>query len=247
MDLAWTGWSEAVLPPQRTKLGPWAGDPQDKTTPLPWRCKPFVDAATYGFVLYWGLRCTVTITSTDGQTLRIDGDYAAHSGTAQTIAQFAPGHYGIQTHYAFRFPPGWGGYILPSPDWFMSRTSTKPAILPGLLELDWWPNFFFVVSRAPGPGEQHCLRYGDALCQILPVPLRPDYQLRPMTVEERQAQSQAAQVTKLGYHTLATQSWQATNGQRFSNLYKVLAEQQQRAGAIDWAAHLQELTDGRTT
>jgi hypothetical protein len=215
----------------------FAGDNRKYEIPQAWQCKPWVDANSIGIELYWGFRTDVIIESRDGTNAIIVGDYDRETGNKNTIAQFAPGHYGINTSYQLIMPPGWGGLVLPHPRWFMDPYHTTfPCITPGLIEFDWWPRLFFVVAKVPPAGAHHVLRYGEPFCQVVPVQMATALKIRECTAEEKAHYQAQDQFIGKNYSALSTHVWKTASGKQFGNIYKVLAAEFRKQGRIDWDA-----------
>jgi hypothetical protein len=215
----------------------FAGENRRYEVPQAWQCKPWVDANSIGIELYWGIKTDVVIESKDGTTAIIGGDYARETGSKNTISQFAPGHYGINTSCQLVMPQGWGGLILPHPRWFMDPFhTTLPYITPGLIEFDWWPRLFFVVAQVPPPGVHHVYRYGEPFCQVVPVPVATTLKVRECTAEERARYQEQDRFIGQHYNALSTHVWKAASGKQFGNIYKVLAAEFRKQGRIDWEA-----------
>jgi hypothetical protein len=47
-----------------------------------------------------------------------------------------------------------GGPVVPLGGLFTDASGTVPCAVPGLIESDWWPRIFFIVFKAPAPGQQ---------------------------------------------------------------------------------------------
>ena len=50
-----------------------------------------------------------------------------------------------------------------------SATVRAPALIPGVLQMDWWPHIFFVVSQIPKPGEKQVWAAGQPFAQVVPI------------------------------------------------------------------------------
>lgn len=237
LEIAYRTWVDSVPSPRKLQVEvPGWGGTRDMGMPQPWHCKPFLDGNSLGIELFWGLPATVVITG-DGVDAQIEGDLEPITGTKDTISQFARGHYGINSNYHLRVPPGWGLLVLPHPRWSLDPYQSElPAIVPGLLESAWWPHLFFVVSRIPPAGVRHVFRYGEPFCQVLPVPLDVGVKLRRMDEAERAEAMANEAFCKDDYHTVSTHSWWSENQHHFGNIYKVLSRRFRRGDRIDWTA-----------
>ncbi len=227
------------------------GHPRAYEHAQPWHCKPFLDAVTGCIEIPWPVQSTVRVWSEDGINCFHTEDHIALTGNKDTISQFAPGHFGVNTHVAFGMPPGWGGLVLPHPNQYMDphgKGSTVPAVVPGLLEFDWWPRQFFVVSTCPGPGKYVEFRYGEPFCMVYPVRSRVKSNLRPATMEERRQSINLDSLLAGNFDRLSDRYWKTKAGKRFANLYKLLSAEYRKTGKIDWekVAAKGEEPDGTT-
>lgn len=238
IELRYRTWTPAVPPPRRVRLDipGWAGA-KDHDAAHPWHCKPWIDAATLGFELVWGVRTTAVVTG-DGETARVEGDYDQETHNRTTISQFARGHYGIQSHHQITVPPGWGLLVQPHPRWHLDPyRSELPAIVPGLIEAAWWPELFFVVAAVPPAGIRHVFRYGEPFATVLPIPLDVTRAtLSPQSPEEVETWKARDQLIRDGYERLATRHWETTDGKQFSNIYKLASGFMDRGRRDGWPA-----------
>jgi hypothetical protein len=208
--------------------------------PQPYHCKPFIDAASGMIELYWVFQGKVQIFSPDGKKIVQSRGHHKEARTTDTVAQFAPGHYGIGTNLRLHMPHGWGGLVLPHPNCYM-RQKNLPTIIPGLLEFDWWPHCFFVVSSVPRAGEYHELIYGEPFACIMPVRSRTKVTVEPMTKEEDDFAVATERLIRDNYKNVSTRNWQGSwpgsgKAHTFGNAYKVLSEQINRDGFVNWEA-----------
>jgi hypothetical protein len=233
-----------ALPPRRVKLGipGWAGDDvaaEDGAKPQPWHCKPFIDAASYGIELVYGFETECRVTAGEDGSIHFDGDFTEeiergnHAGQKMThpFGVFAPHHYGMSAAVDLMPPPGYVLRIEPHPRFFTDRTGSVPCAVPGHLER-FWPRMFFVVFKAPAPGQTHVFRQGEPFAQALVVPAQVTYGLEPMEpeqVEDRKTQDR--QMTGLGF-LLSKHIWKADSGLIFDDKYKQLLRIF-RAGGMD--------------
>ncbi len=206
----------------------------------PWQCKPFVDANTMGYEVCWAVNAKVEIESDDGVIAKMKNTWTEITHNKYTVAQFAPGYLGINCQYQITMPHGWGGVILPHPKWFGDPfNSDLPYVIPGLIEFDWWPKFFFVVVKVPPPGKKVMLCPGEPFFQIVPVPLRVKSSSRIATDEEALIAQDREKFINKHFVDASTHQWQTKTGNQFGNIYKVLAAEYKKNGKIDWDA-LQE-------
>lgn len=243
IELGYRAWNEQ-LPPRRIKLAipGWAGDEvpaKDGARPQPWHCRPFVDAATYGIELVYGFETECRVTRRDDGSIHFEGDFEPEIARAQAAGQnmthpfgaFAPHHYGMSASVDVMPPAGHVLRIEPHPRFFTDLTGTIPAAVPGHIER-FWPRMFFVVFKAPAPGETHVFRTGEPFAQLLVVPAQATYALEEMPEETAgDRKEQDRQMTQLGY-LLAKHIWRADSGLWFDDKYKQLLRIY-RAGGLD--------------
>ncbi|HET7228450.1 MAG TPA: hypothetical protein VFJ16_00475 [Longimicrobium sp.] len=234
----------AELPPRRVKLGipGWAGEDvpaRDGARAQPWHCRPFVDAASYGVELVYGFETECRVTRGEDGAIHFEGDFTAEIERVNRPGQimsnpfgvFAPHHYGMSAAVDLLPPPGHVLRIEPHPRFFTDETGTVAAAVPGHLER-FWPRMFFVVFKAPAPGQTHIFRTGEPFAQVLVVPAQATYSLAEMApeqVEDRKTQDR--QITGLAY-LLSKHLWKAENGLYFNDKYKQLLRIF-RAGGMD--------------
>jgi hypothetical protein len=193
-------------------------------TAQPWQCKPWLDAQTLGCELRWRNDCDLLISNRAGVLdVELIGDY--QPSEVREVSVFSDEYYGICTLQQILLPAGFNTLILPH----LGRAAGLPEIVPGVLELDWWPAFFFVVSTWPKLGESHCIRAGQAYCQLVPVPREP-LELQPMSPAEAEKWQQRADFVRQHAHSIATHVWTTDSGAQFGNAYKVLSRQVRSQG-----------------
>lgn len=243
IELGYRAWN-AAQPPRRIKLAipGWAGESveaKDGARPQPWHCRPFVDAATYGIEIVYGFQTECRVRrGADGEIV-FDGDFSgeierakeAGNEMSHPFGAFAPHHYGMNASVDVLPPPGHVLRIEPHPRFFTDLTGTVPAAVPGHIER-FWPRMFFVVFKAPAPGQTHVFRPGEPFAQLLVVPAQATYTLSQMAADEAEdRKTQDRQMTSLGY-LLAKHIWRAESGLWFDDKYKQLLRIF-RAGGID--------------
>lgn len=237
MELVYQKWSASApgIKKLSLEIPGFAGKNKTYEEAQPWQCKPFVDANTMGFEVCWGLDCDVVIESDDGITAKIKDTWTAITKNSASVQQFAAGHVGVNSHYQISLPNGWGGMILPHPKWFADPFGSEiPYVIPGYLEFDWWPRFFFVVVQVPPPGKIVTLRAHQPFFQVIPIPKNQKITARSATDEEKRKRNFESEVVAENYSAISTHNWQTKNGKTFGNAYKVLAAEIKKNGTIDW-------------
>ena len=252
LELRYRAWAHAV-PPRRIKLAlpGWAGDPGQEgegARPQPWHCQPFVDGSTYGLELVYPFETECRVTRGDDGAVRFEGDFTPEMERMQAegtpmnypFGTFAPGHYGLTSTLDILAPPGHVLRIEPHPRFFTDDTGTVPVAVPGHIQ-PFWPRMFFVVFKAPRPGEEHVFRRGEPYAQLLVVPASAGYTLEAM--EEGEAGDRQRQNVQIGtlQYLLAKHIWHADNGLWFDDKYKQLLRIYRTSGLDGVRRHLDAL------
>jgi hypothetical protein len=251
IELRYRAWNRS-LPPRRIKLSipGWAGEQvpaADGARPQPWHCRPFVDAASYGIELVYAFETECHVVREDGE-VRFLGDFSAEIEAAAARGErvevpfgtFAANHYGMTSALDVMPPPGHVLRIEPHPRFFTDTTGTVPAAVPGHIER-FWPRMFFVVFKAPAPGEVHVFRKGEPFAQLLAVPSQATYGLTPMDEPEAEDRSvQEQQMSGLQW-LVAKHIWRADNGLWFDDKYKQLLRIFRSSGLDGVRNHLNTL------
>lgn len=185
------------------------------------KCKVWADAQTLGMELRWTTEYTLTVTNDNGKPAF---NFLAKSEDLVSLEPIGQHYYGLRTGQHISFPRGLGGLVLPHPRFFDPVPdgcyNDTPAIVPGFVQLDWWPRGLFVVASIPKPGTEHIFHAGEPFCQIIPVPIG-EMVIRPLTDDETQTweerdkffsrlasegenyESIAGQIRKIGWKGLA--------------------------------------------
>jgi hypothetical protein len=113
----------------------------------------------------------------------------------------------------------------------MDMTGTVPFATPGLLEMDWWPEIFFMVFRAPYPGKQYVFKNGDPIASYLIVPRNVKYDIVRMSEEEENLRTQRQQNLETYWNRICTRVFYCEDGEEFfDNKYKYLSGVARRDG-----------------
>lgn len=205
-----------TVPPQRIKLQipGWAGEDHrhcDGAKAQPWHCLPFVEGSTYGCELLYTMpeECRVTF---DGE-LRINQPW---------MKTFAEGHYGYCGHIDIRVPDGYALRLEPHPRYFTDTTGTVPLCVPGNLQTEWWPRQFFIVFKAPWPGQEHIFRPGEPYCQFLVVPKKVNYKIMEMTPEEAKTRWRHEGMISTFDRHIGEKWWISNRNHAFNDKYKAM-------------------------
>lgn len=226
-------WYKGVFPrPVRTAIPGFMGDSNRHdggARPQPWHCTPFVEGSTYCLELVYPFDNETRVTF-DGKDIRFEGDFSGEAPWAPAtpekapppFASFAPGHYGFTSSLDIMPPPGHVVRLEPHPRYYTDETGTVPLAIAGHLQ-EWWPRIFFVVFKAPWPGQTHVFRKGDPYAAALILPHRVRYDVQPMTEAEAKAREALSHRIAHLAPQIATHSFRSDAGHLFDNKYKVLA------------------------
>jgi len=230
------------IPPKRIKLEipGWAGE-NTWETPQPWHCKPFADASGYGLELVYTWQTTCTVSCDENGKCTFDGDFSAEKPKYlekdwYPLACFAPHHFGFVSMVDIKTPPDHNLMVLPHPRFFADKDGTTPCAVPGQLEMDWWPEIFFIVFKAPQPGKQLVFKHGDPVAQFLVVPRNIKYDIQPMDDAEATVRAERQDKLEKNWHRLCTRVFYCKDDPGcdkdnfFDNKYKVLSTIARRDG-----------------
>jgi Flp pilus assembly protein TadD len=250
LELKFTTFDKSTAPqPIRMKIPGWSGSGEkmeDGSEPQPWHCLPFTEGATYGLELLYPYETECHVVNEDGK-VRFDWDFAREPRSKLTGGEFvtffpkeASKFYLFNTGVDLEPPPGYVVRTEPHPRFFTDRTGTAPIAVVGHVQGEWWPKKFFVVFKAPLPGERQIFRRGEPYVQILLVPQRLSIETAPMSSEENQQRRTLEEKIALSTHHIASNVWRNPSGYAFNNHYKILARAFSREGRAGVAAAGQE-------
>lgn len=238
IDVGWRTNHKGIPPrPIKLEIPGWSGHDlrhNDGASPQPWHCPPFVDGSTYGLELLYPFDAQCTVSMHDG-VIRFDADFSPemHSSMGDPpFKAFAPRHYGFTSSLDLQVPDDMVVRLEPHPRYFTDHTDTCPCAVPGHIQGSFWPRIFFVVFKAPPPGQTHVFRKGEPYAQILIVARKVHYDVRmmgPDSARERELNS--------GYihqcsDQLARHTWLSDSGQKFNDKYKVLQAADLKRGRV---------------
>ncbi len=224
-------------PPKRTKLeiGGWAGENNWKT-PQPWHCKPYADASTYGLELIYTWQATATVTCDEKGMCKCEADWSKeipeYLGKKWVpMACFAPWHFGYVAMVDIKTPTDHNLLVQPHPKVFSCRDGSTPVAVPGMLEMDWWPEIFFIVFKAPMPGCKYVFKHGDPIATFLIVPRNIQYDISPMSKEVEELRANRQHNLEENWKRLCTRVFYTEDpNEFFDNKYKVLSNIAKREG-----------------
>jgi hypothetical protein len=228
IDLFWRT-NHKGLPPRQIKLEipGWSGHDTnhgDGATPQPWHCPPFVEGATYGLELLYPFDAECRVSIRNG-ALHFERDFSAEMHTSMRsvpFQEFAPHHYGFTSSLDLLVPDDMVIRVETHPRYFTDASGSSPCAVPGHIHTAFWPRIFFVVFKAPWPGQTHVFRKGEPYAQLLVLPRKARYEVQPMPEEEAHARELASGYIEECGDELARHKWTDDRGQRFDDKYKVL-------------------------
>lgn len=212
-------------PPQQIKLElpGWSGENHkhcDGTRAQPWHCQPFVEGSTYGCELIYTMPEESRVTFENGEM----------QFSQPWMKLFAEGHYGYCGHIDVQVPDEYSLRLEPHPRYFTDTTGTVPLCVPGHLQTAWWPRQFFIVFKAPWPGQEHIFRPGEPYCQFLVVPNKVNYKIREMTPQEARVRwRHEAMVSNLD-QWIGKKWWVSNRNHAFNDKYKSMCRAWNKGG-----------------
>lgn len=231
MEVKYRSWHN-VPPLKQIKLEipGWSGEHRERSngcTAQPWHCIPFVEGSTYGLELKYQFKTEVAVVN-DGQTVKFipqkDGKEVEWTEYDKLpFAHFAPkkmgGHYGFTSSYDIKAPEGHVVRLEPHPRFFTDETGTCPIVVPGHIH-PWWSRIFFVVFKAPLPGETHIFRHGEPYGQVLIVPAKTKYEIQEMSAAEKNERATIEKKISMFTYQIGKHSWNDNVGNNFNDKYK---------------------------
>lgn len=217
---------EPKLSPRRTKLSVpgWAGEPEpraDGSHEHPWHCIPFTEAATSGIELFYPFDTELLVTSESGR-LAFNGSFELPQDGPEDppFRSFGTDYYTYQILIDLKVEEGYAIRTEPHPRFYTDTTGTVPIAVPALLR-HWWPMIYFVVFKAPLPGQTHIFRPGEPFIQMMIVQADEKTDLIEMPeaeAAERQLQSERIYASRT---TLSSDTqWMSSTNTVFDGTYR---------------------------
>lgn len=211
-------------PPRKIKLQipGWSGEDRrhcDGAKAQPWHCQPFIEGNTYG--------CELIYSMPEECRVRFDGEIQIDQPWMNT---FAEGHYGYCGHIDIQVPENYALRLEPHPRYFTDTTGTVPLCVPGHLQTTWWPRQFFIVFKAPWPGQEHIFRPGEPYCQFLVVPKKADYQLKEMTEQEAKKRWRHEAIVSTMDGQIGEKWWTSNRDHTFNDKYQSMSRAYNKGG-----------------
>jgi hypothetical protein len=228
IDVLWRTRHKGLPPrPIKLEIPGWSGhdlDHGDGAAPQPWHCPPFVEGSTYGLELVYPFDTECSVSVRDGE-IHFDGDFAGElhpSMKDPPFKQFAPNHYGLTSSLDISVPDDMVVRVEAHPRFFTDTTGTCPCAVPGHIHTAFWPRIFFVVFKAPWPGQTHVFRKGEPYAQLLVLPRKAAYETKPMPEEQAAERERTSAILSECGEEIARHGWTDHMGRYFNDKYKVL-------------------------
>jgi hypothetical protein len=181
------------LPPRpiRMPVPGWAGDHKkhdNGCTAQAWHCPPFVEGSTYGLELVYPFEQETRVTF-DGKKINFEGDFEGQEvwpKKGPPFDSFASHHYGMTSCLDILPPEGHVLRLETHPRFYTDTVGDVPCALAGHIRR-FWPKIFFVVFKAPWPGQTHVFRKGEPYAKVLIVPEKVSYEVEKMSDDEANA------------------------------------------------------------
>ena len=212
------------LRPRRTRieLPGWAGQPQpraDGSHEQPWHCVPFSEAARMGMELCYPHRCELRVRKQGANWLfeEVDG---ADPADPPPIRGFGEDYYTYRTSLDLKVPPQFALKVETHPRFYTDSTGTVPVAVPAVIR-HWWPMVYFVVFKAPAPGQTHLFRPGEPFLQLTVIP--SEEPIEPVEMADEEAAERELQSRRI-YESRSTLSadtqWTSATDTVFDGTYR---------------------------
>jgi hypothetical protein len=172
-----------LMEPRRTRMDipGWAGAPEkrvDGSHEQPWHCVPFSEAARQGIELPFGHEHDYAVEVRDGAFT-----FRTESTEPPPFRSFGTAWYTYKLALDLKVEEGLALKFETHPRFYTDQTGTVPVAVPAVIR-HWWPMVYFVVFKAPRPGETHLFRPGEPFLMVTVVEADGQVTLAPMPVEE---------------------------------------------------------------
>lgn len=219
---------EPGLAPRRTKLEMpgWGGKPEprrDGSHEYAWHCVPFTEGAQYGIEIFYPYANELRVTQQEGRVV-LAGDFGPDPGSGiqwPPFRTFGENYYTYQLLLDLQVAESMAVRTEPHPRYYTSSKDDVPLAVPALLRTSWWPMISFVVFKAPPPGVTHIFRTGEPMLQILFLPVEPQFELVPMTIEEAAEREMRGRRIHASRDTLSKETmWTSSTNTVFDGTYR---------------------------
>lgn len=212
------------LVPRRTKLEVpgWAGqnEPRENGShEYPWHCIPFSEAARAGVEVLYPHDDELRVSVGDGEFC-FEGEFGPEDERRPAFRSFGEEYYTYQILLDLKVAPELAVKVETHPRFYTDTTGTVPIAVPAILR-HWWPMIYFVVFKAPRPGETHIFRPGEPILLVSFVPADDKIELVAMPeaeAAERELQSQRIYASR---STLSADTeWTSSTNTVFDGTYR---------------------------
>ena len=215
----------------RVAVPGWGGAPEkraDGSHEHPWHCIPFSEAAAGGIEVLYPDDADLHVTFENGRFSFADAAGACLSEGPEgpegpaAFRSFGAEYYTYQSSMDFKVEEGFAVKIETHPRYYTDRTGTVPVAVPALIR-SWWPMVYFVVFKAPMPGQTHVFRRGEPFVQLTIVPADAPISLIEMSLDEaaeRELQSERIYASR--QKLAADTQWTSSTDTVFDGTYRRL-------------------------
>lgn len=154
----------------------------DPPYPIRLHCKPWMDAQSVGWTLFYGYLTSITVTGLGDGDFHVENleQLQAESRVDNIIMPLVGGFFGIPaTGYTFLTQPGYISLILPAP-----QAPPGLQLESGIIETDWYPLEMPAVFKVPPKGESVTLDYNMAIARLVPIPRLAKITMTPMAEDD---------------------------------------------------------------
>ena len=211
----------------RVAVPGWGGaqEPRaDGSHEQPWHCIPFSEAATAGIEIVYPEDEELHVTFDEGlfRFANAAGASVEDSPDPPAFRSFGEEYYTYQSSMDLKVEAEFAVKIETHPRFYTDRTGTVPVAVPAIIR-QWWPMIYFVVFKAPLPGQTHVFRSGEPFVQLTLVQADTALTLVQMPEDEaaeREVQSQRIYASRA---TLAADTqWTSSTDTVFDGTYRRL-------------------------
>ena len=212
------------LRPRRTRLElpGWAGQPEpraDGSHEQPWHCIPFSEAAKGGMELCYPHRSALQVRK-DGPDWAFDDEATAGDDDPAPFRSFGEHYYTYQTSLDLKVAPEFAIKVETHPRFYTDITGTVPPAVPAIIR-HWWPMIYFVVFKAPAPGQTHVFRPGEPFLQLSVVPAEDVVEIVDMPADEAaERELQSRRIYESRATLSADTQWTSSTNTVFDGTYR---------------------------
>ena len=212
------------LRPRRTRieLPGWAGQPEprvDGSHEQPWHCIPFSEAAKAGMELCYPGRAVLQVRK-EGDDWMFEDDGSDTETNPAAFRSFGEHYYTFQTSLDLKVTPEFAIKMETHPRFYTDITGTVPLAVPAIIR-HWWPMIFFVVFKAPDPGQTHVFRPGEPFLQLSIVPMDEQIEIVDMPADEAaERELQSRRIYESRNTLSADTQWTSSTNTVFDGTYR---------------------------